>query len=160
MTLVYLALGSNLGDREEYLLAGRRGLQAHGVDVIRCASIYSTEPREILEQPWFLNTALAANTDLGPGELLRACLEIEKQNQRIRQTPKGPRTLDIDIIFYGNMILRSASLTIPHPGFSTRRFVLVPLEEIAPDFRDPVTGRTIRELLAACDDQSRVLRQP
>ena len=159
MTLVYLALGSNLGNREEYLLAGRRGLEARGVEVIRCASVYCTEPQEILEQPWFLNTALGANTDLGPEELLSTCLDIEKQNQRIRQTPKGPRTLDIDIIFYGNMILRSPGLTIPHPSFSTRRFVLAPLAEIAPDFMDPVTGKTLRELLEACNDHSRVLRR-
>jgi 2-amino-4-hydroxy-6-hydroxymethyldihydropteridine diphosphokinase len=159
MPLVYLALGSNLGNREEYLHAGRRGLADRGVDIIRCSSVYSTEPRELLDQPWFLNSVLAGNTDLLPDELLRACLEVEKQNQRIRQTTKGPRTLDIDIIFYGNFIVRNPSLTIPHPSFSTRRFVLVPLAEIAPDFIDPVTGKTIRELLEACNDPSRVLHQ-
>src|SRR5690242_10097990 len=104
MGSVYLALGSNLGDREAYLRSGMDALGAHGVDIIRCASMYSSEPREVLDQPWFLNTALEANTDLDPDRLLRVCLDVEKENHRIRGVEKGPRTLDIDIIFYGNQI--------------------------------------------------------
>ena len=156
MKCVYLALGSNLGDREAYLRAGIRGLAAHGMDIIRCASVYSTEPREILDQPWFLNTVLEANTDLKPSELLQVCLEVEKQNNRIRETVKGPRTLDIDLIFYGNTIIQNPELTIPHPSFSKRRFVLVPLAEIAPGFVDPLSGQTILQLLEICPDQSSV----
>ena len=153
---MYLALGSNLGDREGYLRAGIRGLAAHGIDIIRCASVYSTEPREILDQPWFLNTVLEVNTNLNPSELLQVCLEVEKQNNRIRETVKGPRTLDIDIIFYGSTIIQSPELTIPHPSFSQRRFVLAPLAEIAPSFVDPTSGQTMQQLLEMCPDQSSV----
>ncbi len=159
MKPVYLAVGSNLGDRESYLRAGVHGLSARGIEIIRSASIYSTEPREVLDQPWFLNTAIEASTDLEPSALLRACLEVEQENRRRRGAVKGPRTLDIDIIFYGNAIVRAPGLTIPHPSFSGRRFVLVPLVEIAPDFLDPLSGKTLRELLQACPDQAQVLRR-
>ena len=158
MTSVYLALGSNLGDRKDYLRAGIRGLAARGVVPVRSASVYSTEPHEVLDQPWFLNTVIEANTDLNPEELLRVCLDVEKENQRIRKTRKGPRTLDIDIIFYGSDIVCKPGLTIPHPSFSARRFVLVPLAEIAPNFIDPLSGKTIEQLLEACPDRSGVLR--
>jgi 2-amino-4-hydroxy-6-hydroxymethyldihydropteridine diphosphokinase len=157
---VYIALGSNLGSREEYLRSGVRSLVNRRVDVTRTASLYSTAPRDVLDQPWFLNTAVEADTHLSPDELLSACLEIEKENHRIRsaKAPKGPRTLDIDIIFYGNEIIRSPILTIPHPSFSARRFVLVPLAEIAPGFIDPGSGRTVAELLENCPDHAEVRR--
>ena len=156
---VYIALGSNLGNREEYLRAGVRGLAERDVDIRRTASLYSTAPRDILDQPWFLNTAIEADTAISPQELLATCLEIEQQNKRVRdgEIQKGPRTLDIDIIFYGTEIIRSSGLTIPHPRFAVRRFVLVPLAEIAPDFIDPVSGKTIAELLSHCPDDGEVL---
>jgi 2-amino-4-hydroxy-6-hydroxymethyldihydropteridine diphosphokinase len=155
---VYIALGSNLGSREEYLRSGIRGLISHDVVITRSASLYSTEPRDVLDQPWFLNTAIEGDTQLRPEQLLAACLNVEKDNERIRDaaTSKGPRTLDIDIIFYGTEIVRSSNLTIPHPRFATRRFVLVPLVEIAPGFIDPVTGKTIAELLKHCTDDAAV----
>src|SRR5262249_34254565 len=121
MTSVYLALGSNLGKREDYLRAGIHGLSARGVQMIRCASIFSTQPHGVPDQPWFLNTVLEAITVLDPDQLLRACLETEKENHRIRNVNKGPRTLDIDIIFYGNKIIRKPGLAIPHPSFSARK---------------------------------------
>ena len=158
---VYLALGSNLGERENYLRSGVRGLEQRGVEIIRGASLYVTEPREVLDQPWFLNTATEANTELPPEKLLAACLEVEHENERTRYRAKGPRTLDIDIIFYGSEIIRMPGLTIPHPRFSQHRFILAPLAEIAADFVDPVSGKTVGELLASCSDHSIVrLQQP
>jgi 2-amino-4-hydroxy-6-hydroxymethyldihydropteridine diphosphokinase len=158
MKPVYLALGSNLGDREERLRSGIRGLGARGLDIIRCASFYSTEPREVFAQPWFLNTVLEARTALTPDELLQTCLEVEKENLRTRDINKGPRTLDIDIVFYGNEIIRKPGLSIPHPAFSSRRFVLAPLAEIAPGFVDPFSGKAVRQLLEACADMATVTR--
>jgi 2-amino-4-hydroxy-6-hydroxymethyldihydropteridine diphosphokinase len=162
---IYLALGSNLGNRENYLRAGVCGLANRDIHIIRCASLYSTEPREIVDQPWFLNTVIEGNTMLTPGHLLETCLEVEKDNHRTRDGTKGPRTLDIDIIFYENEIIRRTGLTIPHPGFSVRRFVLTPLAEIAPDFVDPASGKTVSQLLQICPDRAQVrllgpLQQP
>lgn len=129
-----------------------------GLDIIRCASVYSTEPREVVDQPWFLNTVLEASTDLQAEELLRACLQVEIENHRTRDRSKGPRTLDIDILFYGNEVIHTPGLTIPHPRFSERRFVLAPLAEIAPSFQDPLSGKTIRDLLEKCVDAATVIR--
>jgi 2-amino-4-hydroxy-6-hydroxymethyldihydropteridine diphosphokinase len=153
---VYLALGSNLGDREEHFRSAVRGLTQHGIDIIQCASVYSTEPRELLDQPWFLNTVLEASTILSPAQLLTACLDIERENHRLRDQPKGPRTLDIDILFCGDAVIRTPDLTLPHPSFSSRRFVLMPLAEIAPEFVDPLSGKTIRRLLEECTDAATV----
>jgi len=154
----YLALGSNLGDREAYLRAGLYGLARQGVEIVRCASIYATEPKDVPDQPWFLNTVALGNTNLEPKLLLQACLAVEAEQNRRRDTAKGPRTLDIDIILYDSRIVRETGLTIPHPRFSSRRFVLDPLAEIAPGFIDPLSGKTIRVLLAECPDDAEVQR--
>jgi 2-amino-4-hydroxy-6-hydroxymethyldihydropteridine diphosphokinase len=159
MSFVYLALGSNLGDREQHLRSGISGLAARGIEIVQSAAIYSTEPRDVLDQPWFLNTALKVRTNLPPDRLLQTCLDVEHENGRVRDSSKGPRTLDIDIIFYGSDIVSEPGLTIPHASFSTRRFVLEPLAEIAPDFIDPRSGKTVQQLLDACTDVSRVIQQ-
>jgi len=125
---------------------------------MRSASIYSTEPLEVRDQPWFLNTVVEASTPLGPEALLQTCLEVEQENRRKRDLSKGPRTLDIDIIFYGDEIIRLPDLSIPHPQFSHRRFVLEPLAEIASEFVDPMSGKTVRQLLAATSDSAEVRR--
>jgi 2-amino-4-hydroxy-6-hydroxymethyldihydropteridine diphosphokinase len=151
---IYLALGSNLGDREGYLRSGIHGLATRGVQPLRSASVYTTEPREVLQQPWFLNTVIEGDTALSAEALLGVCLAVEQENLRTRDTSKGPRTLDIDIIFYGSEIIRETGLTVPHPEFANRRFVLAPLAEIAPQFRDPVSRKTVRDLLESCPDHA------
>jgi 2-amino-4-hydroxy-6-hydroxymethyldihydropteridine diphosphokinase len=150
--IVYLALGSNLGDRQAYLLSAVDGLSRRGVQIIRSASLYSTEPQGMAGQPWFINTVVEGSTLLSPQELLEICLAVEEENFRKRKGEKESRTLDIDIIFYDDTILKTPGLTIPHPEFRNRRFVLEPLAEIAPGFIDPVSRRSIRQLLENVND--------
>ena len=154
MPVCFLSLGSNLGDREFYLKNALDGLKQRGIRVVRAASIYETEPKDVGEQPWFLNTAVEADTHLSARDLLAACLAIERANLRERSDDKPPRTLDIDIIFYGRAIVRESGLTIPHPRLGERKFVLVPLNEIAAGFEDPASGQTVSQLLAKCGDTS------
>ena len=144
--LVYLSLGSNLGDREKYLREAIFRLRELGV--IRQVSVfYETQPVEVdREQPWFLNCALAIETELMPLELLSRMLALEQSMGRVRTKPKGPRTIDIDILLFGNDVLDTPELTVPHPAMHQRRFVLEPLAEIAPDAMHPVLKRTAREL--------------
>jgi 2-amino-4-hydroxy-6-hydroxymethyldihydropteridine diphosphokinase len=155
---IYLGLGSNVGDREANMCRALQSLGAAKVEVIRTASLYSTEPRDFEEQPWFLNTVFEVQTDADPEDLLRRCLAVEELSGRVRSIPKGPRTLDIDILLYHDHILDIAGLKIPHPHFRERRFVLVPLSELAPELRDPVSGLTIQKLLEACKDEGQVQR--
>jgi 2-amino-4-hydroxy-6-hydroxymethyldihydropteridine diphosphokinase len=151
--IVYLALGSNLGDRQAHLLSAVDGLSRRGIQVIRSASLYSTEPQNMSAgEPWFLNTVVEVNTLLRPEKLLETCLAVEEENFRKRTSGKESRTLDIDIILYGDRIVKTPGLTIPHPEFRNRRFVLEPLVEIAPAVVDPLTGKTIRELFERVND--------
>lgn len=143
--LVYLSLGSNVGDRKERLLDAIRRLETAG-RVIEVSSIYETEPVEFTEQPWFLNCAVALETGKGPRELMTALLGIEEEMGRRRVRTKGPRSIDIDILLFENEIVDSKELTIPHPAMQERRFVLEPLAEIAPQVLHPVLKKTIREL--------------
>jgi len=148
---VYLSLGSNISDREAMLQSAIEALPGAGVEVLRTSSLYETEPQDVRNQPWFLNMAAECRTDLFPVQLLGRLKKIEVQLGRKRTVAKGPRTIDIDIILYGNAIVRTLSLEIPHPRFRERRFVLVPLKELAPDLRDPVTRRTVTELLTGTE---------
>jgi len=150
--VVYLGLGSNVGDRESRLRNAIASLGRHGVTVLRTASLYLTEPRDFIDQPWFLNTAVETATDLKPRVLLDACLAIEREAGRARDATKGPRPIDIDVLLYGTEVIDTPELTIPHPRYVERRFVLVPLAELQPDFRDPVRNLTFRELLERCPD--------
>ena len=153
MKTVYLGLGSNIGDREANLREAIERMEAAGVQVVRRSSLYETEPREILDQPWFLNAAVEAATALFPLQLLACIRNIERAMGRRRVTPKGPRNIDIDVLFYGRTVVTTAELAVPHPRLAERRFVLEPLVEIAPELRHPVTGKTAKEMLAALEPQ-------
>ena len=143
--LVYLSLGSNVGDRAGNLNTAIDHLRAFG-EVVAVSSFYESEPVEFTAQPWFLNCAVKLNTEEMPGQLLAGILDIEQQLGRRRGREKGPRTIDLDILLFGNSIVEDRGLTIPHPAMHERRFVLEPLAEIAPEVRHPAFKRTIREL--------------
>jgi 2-amino-4-hydroxy-6-hydroxymethyldihydropteridine diphosphokinase len=145
LRLVYLSLGSNVGDREAQLRDAQARLAAAG-RVVAASSLYETEPVEFTQQPWFLNFALALETSMTPQQLMAAILCIEEEMGRRRVQKKGPRPIDIDILLFDKVILDSTDLTIPHPALHERRFVLEPLAEIAPEALHPVLKRTIREL--------------
>lgn len=144
--LAYLSLGSNVGQRELHLREAISRLNGVGT-VVSISSFYETEPVEVTDQAWFLNCAVALETSQAPLELMKNLLDIERKMGRVRDRKKGPRTIDIDILFFGDSILDSTELTIPHPAMHERRFVLEPLSEIAPEARHPVLKKTVRELL-------------
>jgi 2-amino-4-hydroxy-6-hydroxymethyldihydropteridine diphosphokinase len=151
---VYLSLGSNLGEREQKLQAALDRLTASGIIVKRVSSVYETEPVDFKEQPYFLNLVAEAETSLFPMMLLSKIQKIELELGRRRAgPPKGPRTIDIDILLYGGFRIQSARLAIPHPRMHERRFVLAPMTELAPSLRHPSLRMTMRELLANLEGQ-------
>jgi 2-amino-4-hydroxy-6-hydroxymethyldihydropteridine diphosphokinase len=131
-------------------------MNSAGIQVVRQSSLYVTEPLNAPGQAWFLNAVVEAETSLLPVQLLHALLKIERQLGRRRITPHGPRTIDLDILFYGSSVIRSRELEVPHPRLTERRFVLVPLAQIAPEFRHPTLRLTVTHLLAATVDRSEV----
>jgi 2-amino-4-hydroxy-6-hydroxymethyldihydropteridine diphosphokinase len=153
LSTVYLGLGSNIGDREANLREAVQQIEAAGIRVVRRSSFYETDPRDFLDQPSFLNAAIEVQTDLFPLQLLARLRIIEAAMGRRRITPKGPRKIDLDILFYGRSVIRTVELETPHPRIAERAFVLEPLAEIAPDFRHPVSGKTAREMLASLEPQ-------
>ncbi len=153
MKTAYLGLGSNLGNREANLRQALDRMESEGIRVVRRSSIYETEPRDLPDQPWFLNAAVEVETDLFPLQLLARLQNIEREMGRRRVTPKGPRNIDIDVLFYGRSVIATADFQVPHPRIAQRRFVLEPLAEIAPEFRHPMTGKTAREMLASLEPQ-------
>jgi 2-amino-4-hydroxy-6-hydroxymethyldihydropteridine diphosphokinase len=157
--LVYLSLGSNMGDPATNLNTAITGLRALG-DVAAVSSFYETEPVELMAQPWFLNCAVKLDTEKMPKQLMSGILDLEKEMGRRRQQNKGPRIIDIDILLFGSSIIETKGLTIPHPAMHQRRFVLEPLAEIAPDVRHPVFKRTVRELRDALPPGQAVRRIP
>lgn len=151
--IVYLSLGSNLGDRARLLDSAILLLQDANLIVLRRSSLYETEPRDFTSQPWFLNMVVEAETSLFPRQLLAQVRKVENRLGRKRSVDKGPRTIDIDIVLYGNSILRTADLTIPHPRMCERRFVLEPLAELNPDLRHPGSHRKVSDLLVVVASQ-------
>ena len=151
MVQVYLGLGSNLGDREQNL-ARATDLLAQRVKIEKTSSLYVTEPVDYRDQPLFLNAVCRIQTSLAPDELLGLAQRIEAALGRKPSFRNGPRPIDIDILFYGNMVVNIPHLVIPHPRVQERAFVLVPLEEIAPRLVHPVSGRTVREMVGQLRD--------
>jgi 2-amino-4-hydroxy-6-hydroxymethyldihydropteridine diphosphokinase len=163
MKTVHLALGSNMGDREQNIARAMEAIEARGVHVVRRSALYETEPVDVRGHGWFLNCAVQAETDLMPLQLLHALLQIERELGRKRPAPstgseglKEPRTIDLDILLFGDSVIHSPELEVPHPRMAERRFVLVPLAEIAGGVRHPLLNATIAELLTGTSDRSQI----
>jgi 2-amino-4-hydroxy-6-hydroxymethyldihydropteridine diphosphokinase len=158
MKRVFISLGSNLGDRPGNIQKALDELAAAGMEIRRVSSFYRTEPVEFRQQPWFVNCVAEVGTDLLPLQLLRAIQRVELNLGRRRVINKGPRTIDIDILLYENVVVHSAGLNIPHESMAERRFVLVPLCELGSGLRHPVTEQTVGEMLNETADTSQVIR--
>ncbi len=154
MTTVYIALGSNVGDREHNLRDALCLLAEAGIRILKISSIYETEPVDFLEQAWFLNAVLEAQTDLLALDLLHKLRAIESAMGSKKAFAKGPRLIDLDILLYDNDAVSTPELQLPHPRMLERRFVLVPLVEIAPNLRHPQWPAKAQQLLAALKDTS------
>jgi 2-amino-4-hydroxy-6-hydroxymethyldihydropteridine diphosphokinase len=157
-TKVYLSLGSNLGDRAKNLREAIAALANSGVRVTTVSSFYETQPVDLREQPWFLNCVVEAETEVPPLSLLQELRQIESRMGSKKLVPKGPRLIDMDILLYGDETIDTPELQIPHPRLHLRRFVLVPLAEIAPTVTHPSWSGTAAHLLKQTADQSQVRR--
>lgn len=153
--MIYIGLGSNLGDRKQRLEDAIRELDACGVHTVRRSSIYETEPFGVKDQPDFLNMVIAVETEMSPEALLDTCLAVETKLGRVRRRYWGERTIDIDLLAYHNEVRRTPRLRLPHMYLAMRRFVLLPLAEIAGDDKIQY-GKTAEELLMACRDMGKV----
>jgi len=158
--IYHLGLGSNLGRRAARLARARRLLERRGVEILRASSIYETEPVDYPDQPWFLNQVLEVRSALDPVGLLRLAKSIEAEMKRRPGVPKGPRVIDIDVLFAGGLVLETADLVVPHPRLHRRNFVLAPLAEIRPRLRHPALGKTVAELARTSGDAGRVRKRP
>ena len=156
MATIYISLGSNKGDRSQYIARATEALGAHGVSVRRRSSLYETEPVETASKSRFLNCVIEAETNLLPPQLMHTLLDIERELGRRRRVRRGPRFIDMDILFYEDRVVSSEQLEIPHARMAERRFVLVPFAEIASKVRHPIFKKTIAELLEETPDRSEV----
>lgn len=158
MATVYLALGSNIGDREKNLREAVRLLGESDIHIVKMSSIYETEPVDYLDQPWFLNAVLEATSNLSPAQLLATLRNIESQMGSKKAFAKGPRLIDLDVLLYDDATIDTPDLQIPHPRMLQRNFVLAPLVEIAPTLRHPSWPTNATELLS-CSPDSRQVRK-
>lgn len=149
MSIAYISIGSNLGDRKENCAHAIKLIERNGITVRKQSQMYETEPWGIKDQPKFINMAIEVETDKKPEELLRVLKEIEKKVGRTETVKWGPRVIDLDILFYDDLILKTENLEIPHPLLHERDFVLKPLCEIAPEKKHPIIGKTVREMAAS-----------
>ena len=153
---VYLLLGSNLGDRLQVIDAAKDLIKHQIGEIASSSSVYETAPWGVVEQPAFLNQIIIVKTGKAPEEVLRIILDIEHELGRVRYERWGARVIDIDILYFDDLILDTARLTIPHPRLHERRFTLAPLAEIAPNFIHPVLNKSSEQLMAECTDISKV----
>lgn len=160
MTQVFLGLGSNLGDRADFIRKGvlEIGKIPGGTRVLGVSSLYETEPVTQTVQPFFLNAVLKAETELSPEKFMEELLRIEMESGRVRTEEEAPRTLDLDLLFYGDMTLQKERLIVPHPRLHLRKFVLMPLAEIAPEWVHPVLKKSVKKLLKEASSDFRVVR--
>lgn len=158
MPAVYLALGTNIGDREANLREALRRMRASGILIAKLSHLYETEPVDYLDQPWFLNAVVEAHTDLLAAQLLATLRQIESEMKSKKPFPKGPRIIDLDILLYAGDTIDTPDLQVPHPRMLERNFVLVPLAEIAPALRHPSWPASAAEFLAHSPDKSIVRR--
>lgn len=143
---IFLGLGSNLGNREEFLSQARQSLKDMPLKEFKSSSIYESHPYQGMQQPLYYNQVVMGKTGLSPQTLMLRCLQIEKHLGRVRRQHWSSRVIDIDILFYGNVVLSSEQLIIPHKDFMNRSFVLMPLLELSPNWIDPLSGKTISML--------------
>ncbi len=153
MNKAYLLIGGNMGDRLANLRDAQMAIQVQIGTIVLSSSVYETAAWGLEDQPSFLNQAFIVETNYTAQELLKKLLDIEQSMGRIRQKPLGPRTIDLDIIFFNDQIIHTETLTIPHPQMQKRNFVLTPLNEIAPEFIHPELKQTINQLLIGCGDK-------
>ncbi len=155
---VIISLGSNLGDRLNNIKSTIKKIKEKNIKILSISSIYETEPVDTLEDLKFLNCIISLSTPLNPYELLEVFQNIEKEMGRNRTHKNSPREIDIDILFFEDKIIETPNLIVPHPEIEKRKFVLIPLNEIHPEFKHPIIGSTIKEILKNCNERHGVLK--